>query len=60
VAAPRGDKLYSAVPGPVGELDKDEPRIDDSSNQHRDQRRDQEIDPVLVPEDQDDRRYDQQ
>jgi hypothetical protein len=44
----------------VGEPDENEPRIHDSSDQHRDQRGNKNVDPVLVPEHQDDRGYDQQ
>jgi hypothetical protein len=42
------------------EPDEDEPRIHDSPYQHRDQRRDEEVEPVPVVEDQDHCGYDQQ
>jgi len=41
--------LLSAVPGSLREPDEDQPRIHDSSDERRDQRRNEEVDPVRDP-----------
>lgn len=48
------------MPGSVGEFDEKEQRIHDSWDQHGDQCGYEEVEPVLVTEDEDNRSYDQQ